>query len=723
MSGGNKMQARMEDKTDETVLKQAGSEGNRCNRYSVNPCRQGCSLSSRREHGDDLTAQSGLDGDDGQMNNINSGDVEIQPCAIAYKGEDHIGCMGISPEETPIKEPSEVTDTASDNNYDRSFNLTGCISTTRQQNEDGENTDLKSGAESENEEQITVSPDDEIIEPYAIAYLWSNPAYGEAGCISMHQDDAADTVAHIKDAAALSSSHDTSTNTARCSSAGHNYYNVDTSDPAEDNNDIPDSRQHLNASPPNPEDGAHPPNPENGAHSPNPENVNGANTENIIGAHPPNPESGAQPPNPENGSHPSNPENGAHPSNPENGTHPSNPENGAQPPNPENGAQPPNPEYGAQPPNPENGALPPDPEKALDPTKQEACASTPKADPTTTTVQHSSTMQTTTLTSTSEKIMSTHQTTMPFDTTRPEPEVNAKFSTPTSSTHKESRDGIVNSPTEKVTFGGKGKGRGKFKKARGVAVSDNEIFVADVGNRRVQVFSMSGLFLRLFPAVVPAAGVKGKAMRPSDVAIDGKGYVWVVGSKVESKSKHGYVVKYSKEGQPKHNPNHLLKDANGKSPSVAFDAKNNKVIVAADIKIYIFSPDGSLHKSFNVKKRAVAFITSDNKGNKFVTEETGSRVQVYSHDGRWLSRFGGDGKGKGKLNSPQDICTDNSGHIIIANWLNDRVDMFTSSGKFVRTVVEVQAPWGIAVGPGGDLVVVGSNDYTITIFPRHMVSL
>ncbi|XP_066273693.1 tripartite motif-containing protein 3-like [Branchiostoma lanceolatum] len=358
-------------------------------------------------------------------------------------------------------------------------------------------------------------------------------------------------------------------------------------------------------------------------------------------------------------------------------------------------------------------------EATLPSTSDSSQASTPNTDLTTTTLPDATMPVTFTLTSTK---MASQQPTIPFDPTSPEPQMNANGDgvvTLTSSTLKESRARIVNS--EKITFGEEGKGPGKFSFARGVAVSSyNEIVVADPGNRRVQVFSMKGAFLRLFPTVVP--DVNGQAMRTCDVATDGKGYVWAVGSNVDSNRRHGYLVQYSRQGKPELNANHVLRNIYNYPPSVAFDAANNKVIVAAYTDIYVFSPNGSSYTSFkSFKNRAVFFITSD-EGHIFVTEANKSKVQVYNHTGRRLFMFGSEGKGKGKLNSPHDICTDNSGHIIIANWLNHCVDMFTSRGEFVRTIAEIQSPWGVAVGPHGQMVVT-SYDYTVhvTIFPRHMV--
>ncbi|XP_066279743.1 uncharacterized protein [Branchiostoma lanceolatum] len=428
-----------------------------------------------------------------------------------------------------------------------------------------------------------------------------------------------------------------------------------------ENNKTINIRRPLSTSLPNPENCEHPPNPENGAQPSNPEN--GASPPNPWnGAQPPNPENGAQPPNPENGAQPPNPENGAQPPNPENGAQPPNPQNGAHPSNPENGAQPAYLENGAQPPNPENGAQLPNLENALKPNpmyvpnvpKHAACGCSCQrvgiaalAGTLCTLLivgsifgglYFNTNVQNVQKTVAYNGFFGGRASTLTSETLR------EATLPPTSDSSQERSSRFVDSDPEKITFGGKGRGPGKFEQARGVVVSrDNEIFVADEGNRRVQVFGMNGAFLRLFPAVVP--GVNGQTMHPNDVAIDGEGYVWVAGSH-DSNRDQGYVVRYSREGQPELNHSYTLQNMDGNPPSIAFDAVNNKVIVGANNAINTFSSDESSYvgfKVFNKRKRSVMFITSDSEGNRFVTDVRGSKVHVFNKDGHRLFRFGGDG--------------------------------------------------------------------------------
>ncbi|KAI8518973.1 hypothetical protein Bbelb_022300 [Branchiostoma belcheri] len=159
---------------------------------------------------------------------------------------------------------------------------------------------------------------------------------------------------------------------------------------------------------------------------------------------------------------------------------------------------------------------------------------------------------------------------------------------------------------EKILFGGTGKDPGRFHmhSSHGMVVSAaNEIFVTDYYNERVQVFSMDGVFLRLFPTVVPGDN-ENSTMHPSDIAIDRDGF----------------------------------------------------------------------------------------------------------------------GRAEGQLAYPRSICIDSWGSILIANQGNNRVDMFTRLGKFVRTVANVTGPTGLAVGPNGDLVVTSGNWCNmVAIFPHQMV--
>ncbi|XP_019628363.1 PREDICTED: uncharacterized protein LOC109472938 [Branchiostoma belcheri] len=269
----------------------------------------------------------------------------------------------------------------------------------------------------------------------------------------------------------------------------------------------------------------------------------------------------------------------------------------------------------------------------------------------------------------------------------------------------------------KITYGGEGSEPGKFEYPRGVVLSSsNEIFVADTDNRRVQVHTQEGVYLRHFPTVVP--GTEDSDMGPHDVSMDGNGTLWVVG--------HGesgeHVVQYSTDGTAM-TQFHLQKI--GPYRGIAVDMRNNNILVTdADRgEVEVFRPDGSLVRRFGHPQgemRTPLYITVDGEGNILVSHWNTDSVYMYDESGKFMLKFGGEGSGKGQLQSPRGICTDSSGHIIVADRGNERVQMFTRHGEYVRSFETGFMPEGVAVGPGGQLVVTNIDNHSVTIYPSYL---
>eukprot|EP00058_Branchiostoma_floridae_P012639 XP_002598127.1 hypothetical protein BRAFLDRAFT_85655 [Branchiostoma floridae] len=272
---------------------------------------------------------------------------------------------------------------------------------------------------------------------------------------------------------------------------------------------------------------------------------------------------------------------------------------------------------------------------------------------------------------------------------------------------------------EIITFGGYGGGMGKLLYPAGVAVSaDNEIFVADKNNKRVQVFSITGTYLRHFPTVVPGEN----EMSPRTVAIDVEpGRLWVAGSTWSWVRTAGQVVLYNKTGTPLKTFGFRYKLLS--FPEIAIDVCNNKVILGDGDTIRIFQPNGSLVRSFQVLMGRRIFpicgVALDSEGNVALVD-VHECVKVYNHFGEKISEFK---VSSGRDSSYQSIFVDPLGRILLAStgYGNNRVDMFTGQGEFVRTVVNMKNPSYIAIGPKGQLVVVSTLGHTVTIFPRHVL--
>ncbi|XP_066270477.1 tripartite motif-containing protein 2-like [Branchiostoma lanceolatum] len=269
---------------------------------------------------------------------------------------------------------------------------------------------------------------------------------------------------------------------------------------------------------------------------------------------------------------------------------------------------------------------------------------------------------------------------------------------------------------QKVTFGGKGSEVGKFDVPCGVAVSeDGEIFIADCGNRRIQVFTLGGTFLRQFPTVVS----EDRTIQPDDVTMDTDDYIWVVGVDV--------TARYTKFGTLLNTID--LRDT-GWDRGVVMDAQKNNILVSQttidkrDIigEVQIFGREGNVVRTVGALEgmKNPAYITVDTKGNILVSDNVSHYVYILNSAGYLLLKFGGEGGGEGQLKCPSGICTDSSGNIVVADTYNCRVELFDKTGTWVRHVATgMRGPLAVAMATQGQLVVTDSSDNTVTIFHSY----
>ncbi|HNP23327.1 MAG TPA: peptidyl-alpha-hydroxyglycine alpha-amidating lyase family protein [Panacibacter sp.] len=111
-------------------------------------------------------------------------------------------------------------------------------------------------------------------------------------------------------------------------------------------------------------------------------------------------------------------------------------------------------------------------------------------------------------------------------------------------------------------------------------------------------------------------------------------------------------------------------------------------------QVFKFSHDGKLLMSIGTTKIAGddgghfnmptdvavtkngAFYVSDGYGN--------SRVAKFSADGKFLFAWGKEGSGPGEFNIPHGITLDENENVVVADRENRRVQLFDSTGKFLR---------------------------------------
>ena len=125
--------------------------------------------------------------------------------------------------------------------------------------------------------------------------------------------------------------------------------------------------------------------------------------------------------------------------------------------------------------------------------------------------------------------------------------------------------------------------------------------------------------------------------------------------------------------------------------SVATDAAGNVYVVdERNYRIQKFSADGAFITKWGSEgsgngqfKEPNEGIATDPVGDVYVTDTDNHRIQKFSADGAFITKWGRKGSGKGQFLYPDGIATDVEGNVYVADFGNDRIQKFSSAGVFI----------------------------------------
>ncbi len=207
--------------------------------------------------------------------------------------------------------------------------------------------------------------------------------------------------------------------------------------------------------------------------------------------------------------------------------------------------------------------------------------------------------------------------------------------------------------------------------------ADGRLYVVDVFNKFIHVFDMKENRYYTFPK-------KPSFTTPIDIAIDNKGMVYV------SDSTEGVVKVFANNGAEyiKELGKGLLNRPTGlafnqhSEELLVVDTKNSE-IVRYDINTHrikgIFGREGNT-KGFFYNPTNI-FTSTD--GRIFVSDSLNFRVQVMTHDGKFIRTFGGAGDSPGFFSRPKGVAVDSDGNIYVVDALFDNVQIFNEQGKLL----------------------------------------
>jgi len=181
-----------------------------------------------------------------------------------------------------------------------------------------------------------------------------------------------------------------------------------------------------------------------------------------------------------------------------------------------------------------------------------------------------------------------------------------------------------------------------FLSPQGVAVGNNNIYVADTGNHRIQKFTRDGQFVTEWGS----SGIgSGEFLYTAGIAIDNNENVYVLdylNHRIQKFSSEGhFITKWGSAGT-----------GNGQ---------------------FKFPP---------VQGYATTWcgIGIDASGNIYISDSGNNRIQKFTPKGQFIRKLGSSGSEDGQFNLPTGIAIDAEGYLYVADTGNNRIQKFNADG-------------------------------------------
>lgn len=273
-----------------------------------------------------------------------------------------------------------------------------------------------------------------------------------------------------------------------------------------------------------------------------------------------------------------------------------------------------------------------------------------------------------------------------------------------------------------IAIGARGEKPGTFKYPVGMAFDlSGRLWVADWGNRRVQIFS---------PDFKSAKTLEADLDGPCGVAMDSRGYMYV------SEIRNNRISKFDKNGEfVEHIGGYGRKDGTFKEPrGIAVDADD--CVYVADTRndrIQKFDRNGKflfkiVYRDKRERFESPRWVARDGSGSGiYAVYPRVNKVVRFDSDGNWVSEFGARGSQPGFFDEPRCVAVDYRGMVYVSDYGNDRIQRFESDGRFAEIIgIALQKgkkatgalakPEGVAFDRFGNLFVSDADNNRIQCF-------
>jgi DNA-binding beta-propeller fold protein YncE len=230
-------------------------------------------------------------------------------------------------------------------------------------------------------------------------------------------------------------------------------------------------------------------------------------------------------------------------------------------------------------------------------------------------------------------------------------------------------------------WGGFGTDNGFFNQPRGIAVDQGgNVYVADTGNNRIQVFFSNGTFMRGWGTEGTFSGFfshpEGTAVNPLSgnvyVADTGNNRIQVFSSNGIAQSEWGG---FGTDNGFFNQPRGIAVDQGG-NVYVA-DTGNNRIQVFSSNGTFItkWGSQGTADRQFSNPLR----IAIDSLNNVYVVDSGNNRIQKFSGVGQFNVKWGSQGSGDREFANLADITVDISSNVYVLDRGNNRIQAWAAT--------------------------------------------
>ena len=250
-------------------------------------------------------------------------------------------------------------------------------------------------------------------------------------------------------------------------------------------------------------------------------------------------------------------------------------------------------------------------------------------------------------------------------------------------------------PEPKPFFGKEGVGAGHFKDARSIAVdAEGRIYIGEYTGGRIQVFDKEGKFVTQWTAD-PKMPLRG-------MTADRRGTVYIVqkGDINKYEGTTGRFLGSVGEGTGRYDDVFATPDGG----LVAFARKSSDNVVKIDSSGQVKQVIEKAVSGQTDRSELSIRVAADGTGNVYALGEFNDAVFKFSPDGRFQTRFGGDGDEPGLFRAPGAIAVDNQGRVYVADFKG--VQVFDQNGRYLKVIGVKGAASGLAFTDKNELLVV-----------------